>query len=156
MSSKSRKYGGHTQFAFTGYNLALKVALPVNPGLWQRTAKAIKISHTVPRKMRRPAKVGTNLIVGHTHFFPNLLPHRLLSREGKGHVNAIQGHPIYKTFPFRPFPPYHRITVCAVIEKKSHRNFAAIQNRLLHTWKVFGHLHRLVGVPRNINTRVFF
>ena len=138
MAGKGWQDGGHAKFALAGKDFALQVALAVDPRLGQGAAEGVKVGHAVPGEVCGAAEVGAYLVVGHPHLAPHLLPHGFLTREGKGHVDSVEGHPVNEAFPLGPLPPRHGVAIGAVIEEETQRHIAPAHNLVWHTDKVFG------------------
>ena len=142
MASKRRQHGSHIQLTLALEDALLQLGLSVDPSLGKWSLPTVDIDHALPRKMGRTSKECTYLLIGHAVLAPYLLPYGLLTGDGKGHVDAVERHPVDEALPLFPLPPGHRIAEGAIVQEEpdGHFHFGRdlARDGRQHRWQLYG------------------
>ena len=69
--------------------------------------------------MSRTGEIVADRRVGEAELTPHLVPDAFLAGDGKRQIDAVERHPVDEVFPFVPSPPWHGVTVSAVVQEEA-------------------------------------
>ena len=109
----------HVQLTFPGRDAFLKHQLSVEPRHRQRRKPPVDVYHAMPGQMSRTGEIVADRRVGEAELTPHLVPDAFLAGDGKRQIDAVERHPVDEVFPFVPSPPWHGVTVSAVVQEEA-------------------------------------
>ena len=154
MPGEGRKDRFHVKGALALEDLFLKLGLPVDPTLRERSLPTVEVAHPLPREMGGSYEERADLLVGEAVLAVHFLPDCLLACDGKRHIDAVEGHPVDESLPLLPFPPGHGIAEGAVVEEEPLGDIGRSAHRLGDCGQCCRKLHRVEVVPADIGQAV--
>ena len=176
----------YTQFTLALYNLPGKRELALIPGIILdtagtlpcsaiqfarlRSAPPFQVVHAPPCRKGRTRHEGLGFFVGIVILTPAIFlkgeefaPDFLQAYDLQGHVDAMQGHPVYLSLPALPCPCSHRVAKSTIIQVVPILGIAAVSftsnTNIVHVWQVCIGMARLSFVeriPRYIYPEIVF